>query len=67
MKSARKTLPLKPDNGITCEIDWARDYHAVSIVDGDDREITRHTINHNAAGLRELLTVVLGVAAAGME
>jgi len=66
MKSARKTLPLKPDNGIR-EIDWARDDHAASIVDGDDREITRHTINHNAAGLRELLTVVLGVAAAGME
>jgi transposase len=58
MKSARNTLPAKPDNGITCGIDWARDDHAVSIVDADGGEVMRCTINHGAAGLRELLTVL---------
>ncbi|MGV0795280.1 IS110 family transposase [Mycolicibacterium sp. XJ1819] len=58
MKSARNTLPPKPDNGLTAGIDWARDDHAISIVDADGREITRRTITHDAAGLRELLTTL---------
>ncbi len=58
MKSARKTLPPEPDNGLTCGIDWARDNHAMSIIDTTGREITRHMITHDAAGLRELLTVL---------
>jgi transposase len=58
MKSARNTLPTEPVNGITCGIDWARDDHALSIVDAKGREVTRKTITHNAAGLRELLAVL---------
>ena len=58
MKSARNTLPTEPVNGVTCGIDWARDDHAVSIVDARGREITRSTIEHNAAGLRDLLAVL---------
>lgn len=58
MKSARNTLPPKPENGLMCGIDWARDDHAVSIIDSDGREIVRHTISHDAAGLRELLTML---------
>ena len=58
MKSARNTLPTEPDNGLTCGIDWARDDHAVSIVDAKGREVTRKTIGHNAAGLRDLLNTL---------
>ena len=36
-------------------MDWARDDHAVAIVDDRGREIDRRTIEHTAAGLRELL------------
>ena len=40
MKSARTTLPEEPAGDVTCGIDWARDDHAVSVVnaavhDGD--------------------------------
>ena len=58
MKSARNTLPEEPANGLTCGIDWARDDHAVSVVDARGREILRLSVEHNAAGLRELLTVL---------
>ena len=58
MKSARNTLPEKPANGVTGGIDWACDDHAVSIVDLGGREIVRCTIEHNAAGLGELLAVL---------
>jgi Transposase len=63
MKSARNSLPTEPVNGVTCGIDWARDDHAVSIVDHHGREIMRCTIDHDAAGLRELLTVLERIGA----
>ena len=56
--TARTTLPDHPPNDVTCGIDWARDDHAVSIVDHRGREIMRSTVEHNAAGLRELLVVL---------
>jgi hypothetical protein len=49
---------------VTAGTDWARDDHAVSVVDARGREISRHTIAHSAAGLREL-TGVLARAGAG--
>ena len=58
MKSARNTLPEEPVNAVTCGIDWARDDHAVSVVDARGREIRRCTIEHSAAGLRELVAVL---------
>jgi transposase len=58
LKSARNTLPAEPVNGVTCGIDWARDDHAVSIVDHRGRETVRSMVEHDAAGLRELLTVL---------
>ena len=58
MKSARNTLPDEPPNALTCGIDWARDDHAVSVVDARGREVHRCTVEHSAAGLRELLTVL---------
>ena len=58
MKSARNTLTEEPVNAVTCGIDWARDDHAVPVVDARGREISRHTIEHSAAGLRELVSVL---------
>jgi transposase len=54
MKSARDTLPEEPANGLTCGIDWARDDHAVSVVNARGRQILRLTVEHSAAGLRQL-------------
>jgi transposase len=55
MKSASNTLPETPLNDVTAGIDWARDDHAVSIVDGRGREIARSMVEHTAAGLRDLI------------
>ena len=57
-RTTRTTLPEEAPNDVTCGIDWARDDHAVSIVDHRGREIVRSTVEHNAAGLRELLVVL---------
>ena len=58
MQSARNTLPEEPPGDVTCGIDWARDDHAVSIVDARGREICRCTVEHSAAGLLELIAVL---------
>ena len=55
MESASNTLPDQPANGVTAGLDWARDDHAVSVVDDRGREIDRRTIEHSAAGLRDLV------------
>lgn len=56
MKSAsNNTLPDQPPNDVTSGLDWARDNHAVAVVDARGREIDRETIEHSAAGLRHLL------------
>jgi len=55
MEYAPPVLPAEPVNGLTCGIDWARDDHAVAIVDGQGRHVHRGAVAHNAAGLRELL------------
>jgi hypothetical protein len=69
LKSARTTLPEEPAGGVTAGIDWARDDHAVSIVDARGREISRRTFEHSAAGLRELTGVLAraGAAEAAIE
>lgn len=54
MKSARTTLPEEPPNNLTSGLDWARDDHALSIVDARGRELQRHTIAHNASDLAAL-------------
>ncbi|MGO8966052.1 MAG: IS110 family transposase [Mycobacterium sp.] len=61
MKSATKTptnptsRPEHPPNDVTAGVDWARDDHAVSVVDSRGREVARCTVVHSAAGLRELV------------
>jgi transposase len=58
LQSVRNALPEEPPGGVTCGIDWARDDHAVSVVDARGREIRRCTIGHSTAGLRELTDVL---------
>jgi transposase len=58
LKSARTILSGEPAGGVTAGIDWARDDHAISVVDARGREVSRHTITHSAAGLRELISVL---------
>lgn len=69
MKYARTVLPTEPVNGLTCGIDWARDDHAISIVDSRGREVRRSIIEHSAAGLRTLVRVLArsGVAEVAIE
>lgn len=59
MKSASNNLsnalPEFPPNDVTAGIDWARDDHAVAIVDGRGREIHRCAVEHTASGLRQLV------------
>jgi transposase len=54
MKYAPPVLATEPINGLTCGIDWARDDHAVSVVDARGREVHRSAVEHSAAGLRTL-------------
>ena len=63
MKSAPNVLPDQPPGGLTCGIDWARDDHAVAVVDAHGRQVRRWSIKHTAAGLRQLLA---GLARAGV-
>ena len=56
MKSASNTLPDQPPNDVTAGIDWARDDHAVCIVDDRGRQIADTMVEHTAAGLRDLVT-----------
>ena len=37
MQYAPVRLADQPANGVTCGIDWARDDHAVAIIDADAR------------------------------
>jgi transposase len=55
MEYAPTVLAAEPANGLTCGIDWARDDHAVSVVDSRGNEIHRSTVEHSTAGLRTLL------------
>jgi transposase len=55
VKSASNTLPDQPLNDVTAGIDWARDDHAVGVVDARGREVARTMVEHTAAGLRDLV------------
>jgi hypothetical protein len=46
--------PLEPGQRIA-GIDWAKDDHAVAVVDAAGRTVERFTVAHTRAGLRELL------------
>ena len=62
MKSAsntpNNTLPEFPPNDVTAGVDWARDDHAIAIVDDRGRQIHRCAVEHTVAGLRQLITTL---------
>jgi transposase len=60
MQYAPPTLSAEPANGLTCGIDWARDDHVVAIVNERGCEMHRGSVEHTAAGLRELLGLLGG-------
>jgi len=59
VKSATNTpnnaLPEFPPNDLTAGVDWARDDHALSVVNDRGREVYRCSVPHTDAGLRALL------------
>jgi transposase len=69
MEYPPSTLTAVPVNGLACGIDWARDDHAVAIVDGGGRQVHRSIVEHSSAGLRALVTVLAraGVAEVAIE
>jgi hypothetical protein len=62
-------LPVKPADGLAGGIDWARDDHAVAIVDCRGFEVHRCAVEHSAAGLGELVAVPVrfGVSEVAIE
>ena len=48
-------LPEDPPGDVTAGLDWARDDHAVSVVDHRGRQIDRTMVEHTDEGLRDLL------------
>jgi transposase len=69
MEYAPPVLPTEPPNGLTCGIDWARDDHAVAIIDQRGAVVHRSTVEHSAAGLMELVAVLArcGASEAAIE
>jgi transposase len=69
LKCAPVSLPDQPPNGLTAGIDWARDDHAVAIVDSRGKQIARQTVEHSDAGLCGLLDLFAkyGVAEVAIE
>jgi len=55
IQASRTALSETAPHDVTAGIDWARDDHAVCIVDGHGRQVARTTVEHTAAGLRDLL------------
>jgi transposase len=58
MEYAAPVLPAEPPNGVTCGIDWARDDHAIAIIDNRGTLVHRSTVEHSVAGLREIVAVL---------
>lgn len=64
MKSANNSTHTPPDpslpevapGDVTGGIDWARDDHAISVVDGRGRQIARTVVEHTSEGLHDLIT-----------
>ncbi|MFT3888457.1 MAG: IS110 family transposase [Arachnia sp.] len=55
--------PIQPAARVCAGIDWAKDDHVVCIVDHNGEVIDRFTIAHTAAGLKRMVTRLLGAGA----
>ncbi len=49
------SLPECAPNDVTAGVDWARDDHALSVVNGRGREVYRCSVEHTGSGLLELV------------
>lgn len=49
------SLTPQPTNGMTAGLDWAKDDHAVCVIDAAGEVLDRFTIDHTAHGLRTLV------------
>lgn len=69
MQYAPVRLGDQPLNRVTCGIDWARDDHAVAIIDSDAHVVYRGAIEHSSQGLKDLIAVLArhGVAEVAIE
>ncbi|HXM57186.1 MAG TPA: IS110 family transposase [Candidatus Dormibacteraeota bacterium] len=52
----KKTLPVPGPGHRTAGVDWARDDHAVAVVDASGQVVDRFTVVHTAAGIRDLVS-----------
>jgi transposase len=53
--ASKNTLPATGPGHRTAGVDWARDDHAVAIVDAGGQVVERFTVAHTAAGIRDLV------------
>lgn len=60
--TAGDALPVVAPGGVTAGLDWATDDHAVAVVDASGTAVNRFAVEHNAAGVAEL---VAGLRRAG--
>ena len=51
----KSTLPIPGPGHRTAGVDWARDDHAVAVVDASGQVVERFSIAHTAAGIRDLV------------
>src|SRR5438105_9203804 len=51
----KDTLPAAGPGHRTAGVDWARDDHAVAVVDASGQVVERFTVVHTAAGIRDLV------------
>jgi len=70
--SEETTMSVTPDavpTRVCAGLDWAKDDHAVCVIDPDGQVLDRFTIEHTAAGLRILVGRLLkaGVGEIGMN
>ena len=61
--------PMDASARVCAGVDWAKDDHAVCIVDSDGEMLDRFTVEHTAAGLKRLIRRLLaaGVVEVGIE
>ncbi|MGL5866315.1 MAG: IS110 family transposase [Dermatophilaceae bacterium] len=65
-------MSVSPEAGsarVCAGLDWAKDVHAVCIIDADGEVLHRFTIEHTAAGLTQLVGRLLaaGIDEIGIE
>ena len=53
--ASKNTLPAAGPGHRTAGVDWARDDHAVAIVDTSGQVVERFSVAHTAAGIRDLV------------